>query len=211
LAIGIIVRRYIKKIISEGDENGNEMIVKFQLPSGLEIYGLPTKNFYGGHWDLGPTWNYAVMADQPFLVDAGRSGQGKNLVGMMEAAGICRRDLEYVLISHSHEDHDGGLAELVDSNHLGIKAHAVYDLLIRQYPEAAPAGHRKNFPAKCWHCPMPEAFWTAALSQIFKETRTDWTPIPGLAGSAGPSTVLCRSVEWYPTDRQGKGTGPTPC
>jgi len=136
------------------------MVVKFQLPSGLEIVGLPTKNFYGGHWDLGPTWNYAVMADSPFLVDSGRFGQGENLVAMMESAGISAKDLEFVLISHSHEDHDGGLADLVESIRLKVKAHAVYDLLIRQYPEGAPGGYRENFPAKCWHCPMPESFWS---------------------------------------------------
>ena len=154
------MKQYINNIISEGDENGNEMVVKFQLPSGLEIYGLPTRNFYGGHWDLGPTWNYAVMADKPFLVDSGRFGQGRNLVGMLDAAGINIQDLEYVLISHSHEDHDGGLAELVEITDLKIKAHAIYDLLIRQYPEDAPTGYKTNFPAKCWHCPMPESFWS---------------------------------------------------
>ena len=52
------------------------MVIRFRMPSGLEILGLPTKNSYGGHWDLGPTWNYAVMSDRPFLVDAGRFGQG---------------------------------------------------------------------------------------------------------------------------------------
>jgi hypothetical protein len=65
--IDIILEKYIKEILSQGDAGGNEMVVKFQLPSRLAIYGLPTKNLYGGHWDLGPTWNYAVMADQPFL------------------------------------------------------------------------------------------------------------------------------------------------
>jgi glyoxylase-like metal-dependent hydrolase (beta-lactamase superfamily II) len=98
------------------------------------------------------------MADKPFLVDAGRFGQGRNLVGMMETAGINHKDLEFVLISHSHEDHDGGLAELVESTRLKVKAHAIYDLLIRQYPEDAPPGYKANFPAKCWHCPMPESF-----------------------------------------------------
>ena len=67
------------EVIHRGDDSGNEMLVRFRLPSGLEIFGLPTKNFYGGHWDLGPTWNYAVLSDKPFLVDAGRFGQGKNL------------------------------------------------------------------------------------------------------------------------------------
>ena len=154
------MKNYIKDIINQGDENGNEMIVKFKLPSGLEIYGLPTKNFYGGHWDLGPTWNYAVMSDEPFLVDTGRFGQGKNLLGMLESTGISVQDFEYVLISHSHEDHDGGLAELVECTQLEVRAHAIYDLLIRQYPANAPPGHKEHFPAKCWHCPMPESFWS---------------------------------------------------
>jgi glyoxylase-like metal-dependent hydrolase (beta-lactamase superfamily II) len=100
------------------------------------------------------------MADKPFLVDSGCFGQGRNLVGMMESAGISAEDLGFVLISHSHEDHDGGLAELVESTRLKVKAHAIYDLLIRQYPEDAPTGFREKFPAKCWHCPMPESFWS---------------------------------------------------
>ena len=152
------MEKYIKEIIHTGDDNGNEMVVKFRLPSGLEIYGLPTRNFYGGHWDLGPTWNYAVMADRPFLVDAGRFGQGKNLLGMMQSAGIKSTELDFVLISHSHEDHDGGLAELVKQTRLKVKAHSIYDLLIRKYPTESPGGHKKNFPAKCWHCIMPESF-----------------------------------------------------
>lgn len=136
------------------------MIVKFQLPSGLEIISLPTENFYGGHWDLGPTWNYVVLADRPFLVDTGKFGQGQKLIDMMAAAGIKASDLEFVLISHSHEDHDGGLAELVDSTQVRIKAHTIYNRLIRTYPRMAPEDEKRNFPAKCWHCLLPESFYT---------------------------------------------------
>ncbi len=148
-----------KKIITTGDKSGNGMTVQFRLPSGLDIFGLPTKNFYGGDWDLGPTWNYAVMADKPFLVDSGRYGQGRNLVGIMEDAGIGSGDLKFVLISHGHEDHDGGLAELVRTTHLSVKAHTIYDLTIRKYPREAPQGVKEDFPAKCWHCVMPEEFY----------------------------------------------------
>ncbi len=148
-----------RTIIQTGDASGNGMIVKFKLPSGLEIFGLPTQNFYGGHWDLGPTWNYVVMADQPFLIDSGRYGQGRNLVAMMHQAGLDPKELDYVLISHGHEDHDGGLAELVKITDLRVKAHKVYDLLIRKYPQQAPKGYKAHFPAKCWHCFMPESFY----------------------------------------------------
>jgi len=148
------------EVLHRGDDSGNEMLVRFRLPSGLEIFGLPTKNFYGGHWDLGPTWNYAVMSDKPFLVDAGRFGQGKNLVAMIEKIGLTAADFEFVLISHGHEDHDGGLAELVDTAHLKVKAHAIYGRLINTYPAESPVDHKRDFPAKCWHCSMPETFYT---------------------------------------------------
>ena len=147
------------EIIQRGDASGNDMTVRFRLPSGLEIFGLPTRNFYGGHWDLGPTWNYAVLNDRPFLVDAGRFGQGRNLIAMLESVGLTGKDLEFVLISHSHEDHDGGLAELVNATRLKVKAHAIYARLIKKYPQKSPVGKKSDFPAKCWHCPMPESFY----------------------------------------------------
>ena len=156
------------EVIHEGDASGNEMTVRFRLPSGLEIFGLPTKNFYGGHWDLGPTWNYAVLNDRPFLVDAGRFGQGNNLIAMMESVGLIGKDLDFVLISHGHEDHDGGLAELVNATHLDVKAHAIYAHLIKKYPDRSPADNKKDFPAKCWHCPMPESFYSENCLEYHK-------------------------------------------
>jgi len=146
------------KIIQKGDENGNNMLIKIELPSGLEIIGLPTENTYGGEWDLGPTWNYLVLADKPFLVDTGRFGMGRKLMDMMESVGVSASDLEFIILSHGHEDHDGGLAEIVKSVGVKIKGHHIYDRLIRLYPNKAPADTRKNFPASCWHCLMPDSF-----------------------------------------------------
>jgi glyoxylase-like metal-dependent hydrolase (beta-lactamase superfamily II) len=62
------------------------------------------------------------------------------------------------LISHGHEDHDGALAEMVELTGAKVKAHRVYDRLIRYYPEKAPPDMRKNFPALCWRCAMPETY-----------------------------------------------------
>jgi glyoxylase-like metal-dependent hydrolase (beta-lactamase superfamily II) len=146
------------KVIQQGNENGNNMAVTLKLPSGLEIIGLATKNFYGGEWDYGPSWNYVVRCDTPFLLDTGRFGMGGILLDMMGAAGVASHDLDYIIISHGHEDHDGGLYEIVQSTGVKVAAHPIYDRLIRSYPAKAPSVSKKEFPASCWHCFFPEAF-----------------------------------------------------
>ncbi|MCB2188031.1 MAG: MBL fold metallo-hydrolase [Deltaproteobacteria bacterium] len=141
---------------------GNDYpVIRLSFPSGLTIYGLPTPNQFGGVWGLGPTWNYLVEADQPFLVDAGRWGTGALLLETMRQVGRELRDLAFVLLSHGHEDHDGGLAEVVAASGAAVRAHRVYARLIRQYLEDAPEPRKRLFPAKCYHCFMPDAFCNA--------------------------------------------------
>lgn len=146
------------EVLERGDESGNNMPIKLRLPSGLKILGLPTETFYGGEWDLGPTWNYVVLADHPFLVDTGRFGMSRKLLNMMKSSGLSGEDLKFILISHGHEDHDGGLFEMVKFTGARVKAHLIYDRLIRYYSTEAPRDARKEFPASCWCCFMPESF-----------------------------------------------------
>ena len=146
------------EMIQPGSENGDNNVFRLTLPSGREIIGLATENNYGGEWDLGPTWNYIVGPENPFLVDTGKSGMGRRLLEMMAQIGIRGKDLDFVLISHGHEDHDGGLAELVAATGIPVKAHSIYEKLIRNYPEKAPFPFKKAFSASCWHCFMPESF-----------------------------------------------------
>jgi len=146
------------EILSKGDESGNHMPIRFTLPSGLEILGLPTENFYGGGWDLGPTWNYVVLIESPFLVDTGKHGMGKALLNMMDSVAFSAEALDSIFISHGHEDHDGGLFDMAQRTGAKVKAHATYDRLIRKYPEHAPPDGRKKFPASCWRCFMPESY-----------------------------------------------------
>ena len=146
------------RVIHEGDESGNGMIIRIPFPSGEEIIGLATRNSYGGDWDFGPSWNYVVFADKTFLLDAGRAGMGSTVIKMMESAGVSEKDLDFLVVSHGHEDHDGGLCEIAATTGARVKAHHIYERLIRFFPEQAPADVRKDFPASCWHCFMPASF-----------------------------------------------------
>ena len=144
-------------VLQEGDESGNNMMIRLKLPSGREIFGLPTENSYNGDFTLGPTWNYVVGSENPLLVDTGRPGMGGKLLELLGKAGIEGKDVKFILLSHGHEDHDGGLSEIVQSTGARVKAHAVYARLIRYYPEG-PSNGKGGFPASCWHCAMPESF-----------------------------------------------------
>jgi len=148
----------IVEILSHGDSRGNNMPIRLRLPSGLEILGLPTENAYSGDWDLGPTWNYVVLTDKPFLVDTGRFHMAPKLMAMMESVGFRPKDLDAIIVTHGHEDHDGSLAELSRAVGARVVAHAVYERMIRFYPDEAPKDHRRDFPAGCWRCFMPHEF-----------------------------------------------------
>jgi glyoxylase-like metal-dependent hydrolase (beta-lactamase superfamily II) len=83
---------------------------------------------------------------------------GYRLLDMMDQIKIKSQDLEFVLISHGHEDHDGGLSELVAASGIKVKAHSIYEKLIRHYPDQAPCPSKEAFSASCWPCFMPESF-----------------------------------------------------
>lgn len=158
-------------VIQWGDGAGNNMIVRITLSSGRLIYGFATENLYGGDWDIGPTWNYLVTGDRPFLVDSGRRGKGLQLVNMIESAGFNPQDIKCVIISHGHEDHVGGLFELNRIVQVPVMAHETYGLLSQSNAEAAPSAGKAQLPASCWCCPMPESFYKSNCLDYHRELR----------------------------------------
>jgi glyoxylase-like metal-dependent hydrolase (beta-lactamase superfamily II) len=157
------------KVIRSGEDNGSQTLFRLNLPSGREVVGMATENKYGGEWDLGPTWNYVIGPERSFLVDTGKSGMGSRLLEMMAEAGLQAKDLEFVMLSHGHEDHDGGLAELVDHTGIQVRAHAIYERLCRTYPQDAPSPSRETFSASCWGCMLPESFTRLHCERYHRE------------------------------------------
>ena len=51
------------------------------------------------------------MDEKPFLVDTGKTGMGGMLLKMIKDIGLSGKELDFVMVSHGHEDHDGSLAE----------------------------------------------------------------------------------------------------
>lgn len=171
------------RIIQRGEPNGNGWIIRLSLPSGREIFGLATENFYGGDWDLGPTWNYVVRGEGLTLIDTGRFGMGGRLLAMLEQAGLDAGNLTAITLTHGHEDHDGGLADLARKSGAPVWIHPLYDRLRRSYPGLAPAG-RADFSASCWHCFMPETFTQAQCREYHRQREALATNL--LTGSTFP-------------------------
>ncbi|MGC8495156.1 MAG: MBL fold metallo-hydrolase, partial [Syntrophobacteraceae bacterium] len=104
------------------------------------------------------TWNYLVCGDRPFLVDAGRRGTGLRLLEMIASVGFDPREIETIVVSHGHEDHDGGIFEVAGKTAARVTAHEAYGCLTRPLPGAAPSSEKDRFPVSCWCCPMPISF-----------------------------------------------------
>ncbi len=181
------------EVLRGGDAKGNGMIIRLRLPSGREIIGIATENDYGGEWDLGPTWNYLVRGDRSFLVDTGNKGMGRRILDAMDYVGFRPQDLDFVVVSHGHEDHDGGLCEIGRSTGADIVAHENYEPLIRYYPGETPPSAFPDFPASCWHCPMPRTFSDTHCLHYHKERSTlKVQPI------SGTGNELCQGVRaWH--------------
>ncbi|MFH1350801.1 MAG: MBL fold metallo-hydrolase [Pseudomonadota bacterium] len=167
------------------------MLIRIKLPSGYTILGLPTENAYGGGWDLGPTWNYILLDDKPFLVDTGKFNMGGRLLEMMRSAGVRGEEIDFVMVTHGHEDHDGSLAEIVESTGVLVKGLDIYDRLIRIYPNRRRSDGKNNFPASCWRCFMPETFTKKNCIEYQRaRSRLKIDPIEGKCNKLTESTLV---------------------
>jgi competence protein ComEC len=52
-------------------------------------------------------------AGRTLLVDSGRNGQGRRIRAALQTAGVSR--IDYLVTTHYHEDHYGGIDEVVDA------------------------------------------------------------------------------------------------
>ena len=112
-------------VVRDGDARGNRMVVRLTTSAGRRIFaiGVPQPDIEDR---LGPTWAYLFECEGVNLVDAGAHGTVSELTGGIETAGYSPRDVDRVIITHGHSDHDGAAFRFVRDAGAELWAHEVY-------------------------------------------------------------------------------------
>lgn len=118
--------------VRAGDSDGNRMVVRLETENGRHIHaiGVPQDN----DSRTGPTWAYLFENNGMTLIDAGATGSYRHLADGVEATGYRVRDIERVVITHGHQDHDGAAGQLAQEADAEIWAHDIYASLLQYNP-----------------------------------------------------------------------------
>jgi len=146
-------------VIVRGKDNGEGMVIHYQTTKGTDIFGLGIPNIYmDTDWDLGPTWCYLILGQKATLIDTGRLGNFEVFGALLKSVGKEFPDIDRVIVTHSHEDHDGNLAEIVSAAQAEVWAHSIYREMISYHPHIKDGAKHPELPGSCRLCNMPEKF-----------------------------------------------------
>ena len=152
------------EIIISGKPNGEGMVVRYQTIRGTDIFGLGIPNIYlNAGWDLGPTWCYLIVGRKISLIDTGRFGNYAVLESMLKSIGKGFSDIDRIILTHSHEDHDGNIAEILPSVQGELWAHAIYRQMISYHYRITDGAKHPELPGSCRQCIMPEKIYSHCL------------------------------------------------
>lgn len=119
-------------VLRDGDPEGNRMVVKLTTEKGVEIFAIAVPQDWPSR--TGPTWTYLFENDGLTLIDVGATGSTRALVEGIECAGFKANDIERVIITHGHADHDGGVKQFAEETGAEVWAHDIYAYLLPYNP-----------------------------------------------------------------------------
>ena len=114
--------------LREGDPQGNRMVLRIVTRDEHVIHAIGVPQDWPSR--TGPTWCYVYEDDGTTLIDPGAQGSFPEVGDGLSVAGFSVRDIDRVIVTHGHSDHDGSTAELVDAADAELHAHTMYAALI---------------------------------------------------------------------------------
>ena len=115
-----------------GDPQGNRMVLRIVTRNGRLIHAIGVPQDWPSR--TGPTWCYVFEDDGTTLIDPGAQGSFPEMEDGLRVAGFAVSDINRVIVTHGHSDHDGSTADLVDAAAAQLWAHTMYAALIPYSP-----------------------------------------------------------------------------
>lgn len=114
-------------VLRQGESNGDRMVIRIVPHRGVPVHAVSVPRAAFSY--TGPTWAYLFENEGLTLIDAGEFGSFHELDDGLKCAGFRAKDIQRVIITHGHEDHDGAVAELVAETGAEVWAHDIYAYL----------------------------------------------------------------------------------
>jgi len=164
----------VPEVIVLGKSNGEGMVLRYQTMKGTDVFCLGIPNIYlSADWDLGPTWCYLIVGREISLIDTGRFGNYAVLESMLKSIGKVFSDIDRIILTHSHEDHDGNIAEILPSVQGELWAHSIYPKMISYHPHIRDGARHPELPGSCRQCSMPEKIYSTCMPYHQKRSLLD--------------------------------------
>jgi metallo-beta-lactamase class B len=144
---------------SANDPSSTSSLKPFRMPESERkniadnpSWTAPEKPFriYGDTWNIGPRGLGAFLIASPtghVLIDSGVPGSARLIEANIRHLGINLRDIKWILNSHAHSDHAGGIAQLAHDTGAQVIAGAADERLLESGGADDPQyGDRFPFP-----------------------------------------------------------------
>ena len=122
-------------MLREGDSSGNLTVLKLTSQSGISIWALGVPQLSPSK--VGPTWCYLVESDHVTLIDCGEAISSEVLISLLAETPFRLQDVDQLLVTHSHSDHDGNLQDVLRISNADLLGHPLYPYL-RYRPASQP-------------------------------------------------------------------------
>ncbi|MBI2916490.1 MAG: MBL fold metallo-hydrolase [Chloroflexi bacterium] len=112
------------------------MVARLRTSRGMDVYALGVPQSWDSH--TGPTWCYLCEADVLTLVDTGKYASLPHLEKALEATGYRTQDIQRIILTHGHADHDGNAYPLQQASGAELLCHEVYAHSLNVDPYVTP-------------------------------------------------------------------------
>ncbi|MCL0029223.1 MBL fold metallo-hydrolase, partial [Dehalococcoidia bacterium] len=119
-------------VLRHGDSQGNRMVLRLETCGGTVVHAIGVPQDRPSR--TGPTWAYLFNADGLTLIDPGAHGSFDELASGIAVAGFAVKDVDRLVLSHGHYDHDGSTAQVISESGASLWAHQVYASLLPYAP-----------------------------------------------------------------------------